>query len=184
MDIDVKINRMAQMIFDGRDSSSILPFFEKIANMPGPFYSDLFYTVSSQVTYTKEPYGRDYWQTPIETLEGTGDCEDYAILLSALSLHAKVPTRLKAVSVKGEYYDHVYPLFLGDKSWLAADATAARPELGRETVRYKERTYAIDGGVYLIGEELGRFKGSALSYLLAFGIGVFFIGLGFSFSGD
>ncbi len=177
MDIDTKINRMAEMIFEGKDSPAVLAFYNRIKTMSGPFYSDLFYTVAGEVTYTKEPYGRDYWQTPDETLEGRGDCEDYAILLASASLHAKVPTRLKTVSVKGEYFDHVYPLFFDGKTWLVADATSSRPRLGEETVFYDERTYGINGGVYLIGEQLGSFKGSFLSYLFSFAVGMVVLGL-------
>jgi len=39
------------------------------------------------IRYQTEPAGQDYWQTPTETLSnGTGDCEDFAILLCSLVL--------------------------------------------------------------------------------------------------
>jgi transglutaminase-like putative cysteine protease len=41
--------------------------------------------VRDNVRYVIEPKGTDHWQAPEETLRlGTGDCEDYAFLLSAL----------------------------------------------------------------------------------------------------
>jgi hypothetical protein len=39
------------------------------------------------IRYQAEPARQDYWQTPTETLSnGTGDCEDFAILLCSLVL--------------------------------------------------------------------------------------------------
>lgn len=36
---------------------------------------------NQEITYTNEPQGVDYWQSPKETIEsGKGDCEDYAIV--------------------------------------------------------------------------------------------------------
>lgn len=41
--------------------------------------------VRTHITYKEEPPGQDYWQSASETLSwGTGDCEDFAILLASL----------------------------------------------------------------------------------------------------
>jgi transglutaminase-like putative cysteine protease len=47
----------------------------------------LYWWIVLNVRYEAEPNGQDYWQTPLETLaNGTGDCEDMAILLCSLVL--------------------------------------------------------------------------------------------------
>ena len=44
---------------------------------------DIFKWVCSNIKY--KPEGKDYWQTPLETLQrGAGDCEDGSILLASL----------------------------------------------------------------------------------------------------
>jgi len=48
---------------------------------------EIYDWVDQHITYRAEPNGQDYFQTPRETLgNGTGDCEDFSILLASLIL--------------------------------------------------------------------------------------------------
>jgi transglutaminase-like putative cysteine protease len=103
--------------------------------------------VFENVVYVNDPAGRDYWASPNETLQKmTGDCEDHAILLSALItamggnarfhmekdhafLSVYVGVDMDAVHVALEKYYNT-PLEVAsfhDRSgyWLAADSTAS-----------------------------------------------------------
>lgn len=70
------------------------------ARFPGQYSSfqaaAAFDWVHGNITYKAEPNGQDHWQPPDETLRIlTGDCEDYALLLSAVIAAMNGTTRFE-----------------------------------------------------------------------------------------
>ena len=68
---------------------------------------------SAKMEYVQDPLGKDYWQTPSETIErGKGDCEDISIFFSYLlekkGITSKVVIGLKGPSSK---YGHCWVEF-------------------------------------------------------------------------
>ena len=176
MEIDGVVRDMGEVILKSRASPAVISLYDEIRAMAGSFIPNLFFRVTNTIDYVEEPKGRDIWQTPEETLGGTGDCEDFTILLASVALKAEIPTRLRVTVTPGKtYFNHIYPLFYDGGEWIVADATPRNPELGREGMYDRERTYGINGGTYLIGEQLGLGRGSYLSYLMAFSIGIFLV---------
>jgi len=58
-------------------------------------------SINSKVKYEAEPAGADVWQTPMQTwTNGSGDCEDFAILKYALLVKAGVPVRVVVGEIK------------------------------------------------------------------------------------
>jgi hypothetical protein len=61
---------------------------------------ELNVTVNRKIVYKAEPAGADVWQTPMQTwTNGSGDCEDFAILKYAL-LRATIPVRVVVGKIK------------------------------------------------------------------------------------
>jgi hypothetical protein len=121
------------------------------ANMSAGYtYSKLcavFDFVSEHVRYQREPEGQDHWQTPEETLAlGTGDCEDYALLLDSMAMAMNGSARLYLLdshafaafwvgaapddtiaSIRAYYGTGVDAFYLTDVdgTWLVADPLAS-----------------------------------------------------------
>ncbi len=88
--------------------------------------------VSLHVSYKSDQnvHGvRDYWQLPSETLKlGTGDCEDFAILLCSLLRANEVPADQVYVAV-GVSKDNTYHAYLVEK-WYRGVWRVIEPEWG------------------------------------------------------
>jgi len=92
----------------------------------------LFDFVQRNIRYTRDVEGMDTYQRARRTLQlGAGDCDDMTILLGALLQTVGYPIKLKAVSVTGEGYEHIYPLVgLPPREpgrWVPLDASVPRP---------------------------------------------------------
>jgi predicted transglutaminase-like cysteine proteinase len=64
--------------------------------------------VKRRVRFTRDPYRAEAVQDAGDTLTlGTGDCDDYAVLLGAMLQSVGIPMKLEAVGM-GENFDHVF----------------------------------------------------------------------------
>jgi len=90
----------------------------------------LFDYVQNRVRYVRDINGVETLQTPEQTLEqGSGDCDDKAVLLASLLESIGHPTRFVALGFDGPYdYSHVIvDTRIGGNKWLPLDATEDKP---------------------------------------------------------
>lgn len=96
----------------------------------------LFAWVRDHVRYVKDPYGIETLQNPRYTIQHRmGDCDDKAILLSALLLACGHPARVmfRAMSRRGSRnFSHVYVLANLEGKRIALDPTRAGTPFGWE----------------------------------------------------
>lgn len=167
MDVESMAQSVGKLILEGGKDPYIDYFYQEVRLRGGNFLQALLHTTLSKVGYLQEPEGRDEWQSAQDTLKkGTGDCEDFTILIGATLLKASMLVRFKVVKTEGNYWNHIYPLSYDGKNWLALDATLNNPHLGREGVSTEQVLYGLDGGVYRIGEAIGYFSTNWLVYVL------------------
>lgn len=82
--------------------------------------------------YTLDPHNVELFQSTERSAElGIGDCDDQAIMLSALLTSVGIPVRLRVISLKGsKQFQHIYVLAglppEDPTKWLPLDAS--RPE--------------------------------------------------------
>jgi len=156
-------------MIEGKNDPQVDEFAKEVKNISGDLSDNLLWKVSNAVTYTKDI--KEYWQSASETLnKGRGDCEDYTILLGATALRLGILTRYKVVSINGQTWEHIYPLFYdtSNKKWNAADGTFRDSiRLGKECKHLAEATYGVDGGVYQLGSYIER---SSFQWIFALSI--------------
>jgi transglutaminase-like putative cysteine protease len=124
---------------------------EAVTDLESAFlYASMPYTLDSDTHGTEE-----YWQGPGETMDrGTGDCEDFAILFSALAEELGHDAKVvfcygHCVSrVDGKYYDPT-PI-LTDDGWKA---DAFEPV----EVEDIERVYTVSEAIQIAVEEYGSY---------------------------
>jgi transglutaminase-like putative cysteine protease len=134
-----------------KDGSAKTKAAEIVANYSGGYSiyqaAAAFDFVFGNVVYVNDPAGRDYWATPDETLQKmTGDCEDHALLLSALitalggnarfhvekdhaflSVFAGNDISAAQLALERYYNTGLQAAYFQDRFgyWLAADSTAS-----------------------------------------------------------
>ena len=94
----------------------------------------IYYFVQQNINYVNDPVSREYLASTTETLStGSGDCDDYSILLSNLLQSIGIPTRFVFVP------SHVYvqanlpdamKKYQQEDSWVNLDATCSNCEFG------------------------------------------------------
>lgn len=109
--------------------------------------------VQGRIRYIRDPYGKDVYQSALDTLEKfkTGDCEDLTILIASMAQSIGYPIAIKLASIDGEIWDHIYPLAglppEAPTKWVAMDATLINGRLGLEPERVRERFLRLANGV-------------------------------------
>ena len=104
------------------DNPDVLAIFSQY----GPDYWSLYDFVCRNVDYRRDI--GEFWQTPSETLEGYGDCEDCAILLTSLIRAGGAPNCYVALGSLGEL-GHAWCLYNGqilETTYTYARQTAPR----------------------------------------------------------
>lgn len=171
MNVPYIAKKMGEFIKEGKNSPEIVALCDEIRVKSGSFVSNLFYRIAYSITYTKEPEGSDVWQTPRQTLKGSGDCEDIAIVLACAAVHEKIPCMVKFVAIDGDVLNHVYPLMYDEASdaWLALDATPNHNARLDFEAPYKfAELYRVDGGVWPVGREISIVEPSTLVVVFLF----------------
>jgi len=105
--IDQKISLLAKLIKQGASDDRIrstafrilqgVPEFNDMAEA-----NALFTYVRDTIRYTRDPIGKDIFESPIYTLEKrSGDCDSTTVLLGSMMMAVGLPYRLKLVSKDG-----------------------------------------------------------------------------------
>jgi hypothetical protein len=94
----------------------------------------IFFWVKGNVRFTKDPYEIELISHPVRTLElKAGDCDDQAILISALLRSVGYNTRFKVVSAKASgKFHHVFTQVALAGSWISLDPTEENSSIGLE----------------------------------------------------
>ncbi len=97
----------------------------------------VFYFVRNNINYVNDPVQSEYLNDAIGTLSsGSGDCDDFSILLSNLLQAIGIPTRY--VFVPGHVYVQAYlpdalNRYKSEEDWINLDATCSNCEFGEIT---------------------------------------------------
>ena len=117
--------------------------------------SKLFSFVQSGVQYVRDPVGVEYVKTPLKTLhDRTGDCDDQAVLFSALARAIGFTTRLKAIKSDPRWpgeFSHVFSqVNIPGRGWVTSDTIVPTATLGWEAPKQRQfgsRVWGSDGGM-------------------------------------
>jgi len=87
--------------------------------------------VDTEIRFVRDIRGIETLQTPQKTLElGAGDCDDHAILTSALAEVLGFPTRFHAVGFKPGQFVHVVTEANLHGEWIPLETTVAGAYIG------------------------------------------------------
>ena len=120
--------------------------------------------VKKTIHYVKDPHGVELVRSPMWTLYyKTGDCDDQAVLLSAMAQAVGFNTRFKAIKgdpAHPEEFSHVYSqVLIPGKGWVVSDTIVPRARLGWESDgRFGAHTW---GGLGMLGESVSLFDDAA-----------------------
>jgi len=117
--------------------------------------SKLFSFVQNGVQYVRDPVGVEYVKTPLKTLhDRTGDCDDQAVLFSALARAIGFTTRLKAIKSDPRWpgeFSHVFSqVNIPGRGWVTSDTIVPTATLGWEAPKQRQfgsRVWGSDGGM-------------------------------------
>ena len=86
--------------------------------------TQLWNFVVLNVRYLQDAAGQDTYQTLRATLEaGGGDCDDACIALASLAGAVGYRSIARVISVRGDTWDHIYPVIKTRRGWMALDIT-------------------------------------------------------------
>lgn len=107
----------------------------------------IFNFVKDGVSYVRDPVDVEVVKSPGLTLKTrTGDCDDQAVLFSALAESVGIRSAFKAIKADPRYpgeFTHVYSLvMLPGKGWVPADTIVPRAQLGWEAPGYEARVWS------------------------------------------
>lgn len=139
-----------------------------IRNVPGKDYlgeaNAIFEYVKRGIVYRRDPEGAEWISDPFVTLnDKLGDCDDHAILVSALSKAVGLPARFVTVkTINPDVYNHVFAGIFVNGKWLAADTTEDKSYLGWHPVaQYGEKIWndplsktTTEGGYDMAGYDM------------------------------
>lgn len=84
------------------------------------------------VRYTKDVYGVETLQTPIQTLRlRQGDCDDKSMLCASLLMAIGHPVRFVAVGFDPSSFAHVFPQTKVGEKWVTLETTMEGWPVGR-----------------------------------------------------
>lgn len=87
--------------------------------------------VDREIRFVRDIRGVETLQTPEKTLEiGQGDCDDHAILMSALLESLGFSTRFRAVGFAPDYYSHVLTEARLGNTWVPLETTVLGAYIG------------------------------------------------------
>ena len=87
--------------------------------------------VDTEIRFVRDIHGIETLQTPEKTLElGAGDCDDHAILISALAEVLGFPTRFHAVGFQPGEFVHVLTEAELNGKWISLETTVAGAYIG------------------------------------------------------
>lgn len=136
---DVRIRRLAIQIVNGVRERDHRGEVEAI-----------FAWVKNNIRFVQDPYGREWVQSPVKTLEfEAGDCDDISVLAGALVRSIGYNTAFKTIKADKripQEFSHVYLMVDIDGRWVAADASQKRPLGWEPPRRWGEKMWGYVGG--------------------------------------
>jgi hypothetical protein len=118
-------------------------------DVPGQIRAVCHWT-KRNIRFRNDPTGAETLRTPELTLQWrAGDCDDFAMLISALLESIGIETRLTAVATHPghpEAFTHVYPEAKVKGHWLACDMARPGAAIGKRPRRvYRAQTFQLAG---------------------------------------
>lgn len=141
-----RVRTLAQMVRDRLVNSKWLALASVVVNGAKTHVeqlSKLYDYAKATIRKQRDPYGYDVFYTPEVTLiQRFGDCDEYTSLIALLAKSLGYPVIIRAVSMDGYRYSHVYPLAdaakgRGEPRWVALDGVFGRGP-GTEPAHEKE----------------------------------------------
>jgi transglutaminase-like putative cysteine protease len=144
----VTLQMMRNLVHEGRRSDRVRSTAISLTNTLAPKdwsgeVRALFAFVRDNIRYVRDIHDVETLQTAEATLDlEAGDCDDKAVLLSALLESIGHPTRFVAVGYfRRDHYEHVYVETRMGAGWIALDATmdveagwSPRPSVARMVI--------------------------------------------------
>lgn len=102
------------------------------AKTPMEELSAIYFWTQRMITLQKDPPGFDVFHPPERTiLQRFGDCDEHTSMIGLLARSIGYPIKIRAVSMDGLKFSHVYPLAdaakgRGSRRWVALDAVFGR----------------------------------------------------------
>lgn len=132
----------------------------------------IFRFVHDKIAYIRDPIGVEFVKSPAITLETkTGDCDDQAVLFSALAESVGIKSRFKTVKADPRYpaeFSHVYSqVQIPKKGWVTGDTIVPRAKFGWEAKDFAAKTWpgvsGIESASFIKGAQAGIFGGIQLA---------------------
>jgi hypothetical protein len=132
-----RVRTLAQMINDRIVNTNWRALADRIVarvperNAMGEL-SAIYRWVKKYLRFTRDPDGFDVFYTPrVALLQRSGDCDEHTVIIGLLAKSLGYPVKIRAVSLDGMRFSHVYPLAdatkrRGGGKWVALDAVFAR----------------------------------------------------------
>lgn len=155
------INVMERLIKEGTRDATVIDTAQQLVrgvNQKDYFAQaqKLFSFIRNKVQYVRDPVGVEFVKTPLKTLyDRTGDCDDQAVLFSALARAIGFRTRLKAIKSDPRWpseFSHVYSqVQIPGKGWVTADTIVPGKSLGWEAPKERQfgsRVWDSEAGMF------------------------------------
>ena len=171
--IDATIEEMKKFVAEYSGNWDVIRLAREIINGEDPrdpqaTGDKIFWWVKKNIRFTKDPYIYELIQSPRVTLKyGTGDCDDFVILMGSLNAAIGNRIRFKTVGRRANMLDHVFLQVETNKGWRTYDAVVTESVPGWHPPIYaNEKTYSVElDGIKQLGnffdkiyEELKRFE--------------------------
>lgn len=111
-----RVQSMAEIITEARGMvvfrNIIAPLINGTVNGgPDIELQAIYDYVKEKIRFVRDPRGIDYIYDPVATLQrGIGDCDDHVVVLGSLVQAIGYPIKIRAISLDGRHYTHVYVL--------------------------------------------------------------------------
>jgi len=152
--VEAKVRRIIGMIHDGARNPKVKRIAKELTESIGSERNylaeirNIFEWGRDHIAYVRQPRGKDVFQPVEVTLaKGSGDCEDFTILLGAIALNMGYPLKVRIAGPDGINWRHVYPVIgyppKSPSHWVPVDPTIPEP-FGSETKVYRyKRDYNV-----------------------------------------
>ena len=163
---DRTIRTMQRLVTDGRTHPDIVFLAQQLSRKRhrkdyAGRANEIFHWVQRNIHYVEDPVDTELLRTPDMVLKfKAGDCDDQAILFSALCQAVGLRTRFKAIKAnkdKPRSFSHVYSeVQIPNVGWVPADTIVEKANLGWEAPHtFGSRVWEGDLGMMAIDMERG-----------------------------
>lgn len=159
------ISKMRKLVTQGRTDPTVLFAAQRLARKRDPRdyrgqADELFKFVKKHIHYVRDPRDTELIRSPFWVLYyRAGDCDDQAILFSALAEAIGFKTRFKTIKADPrtpDEFSHVYSqVFIPDKGWMSADTIVPNARFGWEAdERFGSSVWEGGGNMIGLGQDV------------------------------